>query len=273
MGRLRVRVELNKGRIGIPITKLASVVSAIHKFFGKICEDINVETNLDDWLAVHFEEGSLAFDVENPNIVDDSSASSFNRTLKRIGAFSPAAAGGYSDIPRATFLQFATIAKTIDPDEKVTFGLYIDGKDQPDYHYELTKNLASEIEEHFAQPDQLIYHGEVHGIIHSLLKEGDRLYFNVRDLNTSKLIKCFYRKDMYQQIINLLKKKDAIVYVTGEIRGNRNERKIESIRVEKVMISSDFSDKDFEDFFGCAPDLTGDLSTEDFISSIREDAN
>jgi hypothetical protein len=273
MARLRVRVELNKGRIGIPLAKLASVVDEIHRFFGKICEDVNVEASVEDWLALHFEEGSLAFDIENPSAVDDSSVTTFNRTLKRIGAFTASAADDYSDIPRATLLQYATIAKSIDADEKVIFGLYSEGEDQPGYRYELTKNVATDIEHYASKPEQTEYYGGVHGVIYSLVKEADRPFLNIRDLNTQKLIKCFYKKDMYEQIVGLLKKKEAVVYVYGLVRANRNERKIESIKADKFKISDDFSDKDFQDFFGCASDLTGELSTEDFISRIREDAH
>lgn len=273
MPKLRVRIELNKGRIGIPVGKLASVVDEIHKFFNSICEDVNVEANAEDWLALRFQEGSLAFDIENLNTVNDFSINAFNRTLRRIGAFTTATADDYSDIPRATLLQYARIAKPIDADERVIFNLYAGEEEKPSIAYELTKNIAVAIEEYASKPEQLEYYGGIQGIIHSLVKEGDRPYLNIRELTSQKLIKCFYLKNMYDVIVSLLKRKDAVVHVHGLIRGNRTDRKIDFIKADKFKVADDFSDKDFQDFFGCAPDLTGDLTTKDFISKLRDDTH
>ena len=77
---------------------------------------------------------------------------------------------------------------------------------------------------------------------------------------------------MYQDIVRLLKDKDAVVCVSGMIKANMADRRIEEIHAEKFGASEPFTDEDLEKFFGCAPNITGNQSTQQFIRKIR-DAN
>jgi hypothetical protein len=61
---LRIRVELNKGRKGIPMHKLAALTDEIQKFFQRMGLDLGVSAPKDRWLAVKFGNGSVAFDAE-----------------------------------------------------------------------------------------------------------------------------------------------------------------------------------------------------------------
>ena len=274
MAGLRIRVELNKGRVGIPLGKLALVADRIYRFFGKLCEDVRIEGKTEAWLAQKFENGSVAFDITNLNISDVSSVSNFKRAFRRISDFNPSSAEDYQDIPRSTFLLYAKIADPIDADEKVSFGLYAENEEKPSDWYDLTKEISVTMEEFFKGPEHIFYQGEVHGVIHSLIKESGRPHLRVRDLCTGRLIQCFYRKEMYREIVDLLKRKDAVVYISGAVSASWKDRTIESISAEKFHVAEEFADRDFIDFFGCAPDITGKETTEDFISGIREeDAN
>src|SRR5579872_5922967 len=64
MARLRVRIELNRGGIGVPLHKLASVVDEARKFFYMLAEDIHVDQSQGDWLGFDFGNESLNFTAE-----------------------------------------------------------------------------------------------------------------------------------------------------------------------------------------------------------------
>ena len=49
MSRLRIRMELNRGGVGVPLHKLASVVDEAQKFFRMLGEDVRIES----WVENH----------------------------------------------------------------------------------------------------------------------------------------------------------------------------------------------------------------------------
>jgi hypothetical protein len=52
---------------------------------------------------------------------------------------------------------------------------------------------------------------------------------------------------------------------------DRAKKIIEEMRVERLDKVEPLSEDEFRSFFGMSPDLTGDLSTQQFIDAIRED--
>ena len=113
MTRLRVRVELNRRKSGVPMEELVSVVEETRKFFHLLAEDVEIPADRGEWLASHFDPESLNFTAE------------FNgpATAEQIRAFG-SAFGGATSLRRETIAQFTHIADFIGEDELVGFGLY-----------------------------------------------------------------------------------------------------------------------------------------------------
>jgi hypothetical protein len=113
MARLRVRVELNRGGVGIPLLKLSSVVQEAEKFFQMLAEDVRIEKDRGEWLAFDFDNESLNFTAE---YVGPASP-------EQVQAFA-AAFDGTTSLRRATIAQFTHITDAIGEDELIGFGLY-----------------------------------------------------------------------------------------------------------------------------------------------------
>ncbi len=113
MNRLRVRVELNRRKTGVPIHELVSVVDETHKFFQLLAKDVQIDVDRGEWHATNFDPESLNFTAEF-----DGPASA-----PQIRAFS-SAFGGATSLRRDTIAQFTRIADFIGEDELVGFGLY-----------------------------------------------------------------------------------------------------------------------------------------------------
>jgi TonB family protein len=113
MTRLRVRVELNRRKTGVPMEELVSVVEETRKFFHLLAEDVEIPAERGEWLASHFDPESLNFTAE------------FNgpASAEQIRAFG-SAFGGATSLRRETIAQFTHIADFIGEDELVGFGLY-----------------------------------------------------------------------------------------------------------------------------------------------------
>ena len=113
MTRLRVRVELNRRKSGVPMEELVSVVEETRKFFHLLAEDVEIPADRGEWLASNFDPESLNFTAE------------FNgpASAEQIRAFG-SAFGGATSLRRETIAQFTHIADFIGEDELVGFGLY-----------------------------------------------------------------------------------------------------------------------------------------------------
>src|SRR6185436_4688778 len=120
MSRLRVRIELNRGGVGVPLDKLASVVQQSQSFFRMLGDDVHIDQSQGDWLGFDFDHESLNFTAEFVGPV----------TQDQVAAFH-AAFDGTTPLRRTTIAQFARIADAIEEDEVIGFGLYLNGGEDP----------------------------------------------------------------------------------------------------------------------------------------------
>ena len=113
MNRLRVRVELNRRKSGVPLEELVSVVEETRKFFHLLAEDVEIPVDRGEWQASNFDPESLNFTAEYNGPA----------SAEQIRAFG-SAFGGATSLRRETIAQFTHIADFIGEDELVGFGLY-----------------------------------------------------------------------------------------------------------------------------------------------------
>ena len=113
MNRLRVRVELNRRKSGVPLNELVSVVDETRKFFHLLAQDVEIPVERGEWQASNFDPESLNFTAEY----------SGPASAEQIRAFG-SAFGGATSLRRETIAQFTRIADFIGEDELVGFGLY-----------------------------------------------------------------------------------------------------------------------------------------------------
>ena len=113
MNRLRVRVELNRRKSGVPLDELVSVVDETRKFFQLLAQDVEIPVERGEWQASNFDPESLNFTAEY----------SGPASAEQIRAFG-SAFGGATSLRRETIAQFTHIADFIGEDELVGFGLY-----------------------------------------------------------------------------------------------------------------------------------------------------
>src|SRR5258708_26017000 len=116
MARLRVRIELNRGGVGVPLHKLASVVQESQRFLQMLAQDVHIEHNGGEWLAFDLDHESLNFTAEYVGPV----------SAEQVRAFF-AAFDGVTSLTRTTITQLTRVADGIDEDHMVGFGLYASG--------------------------------------------------------------------------------------------------------------------------------------------------
>lgn len=121
MARLRVRIELSRAGVGVPLHKLASVIAESQRFLAMLAEDVGIDQSKGEWLGFDFDPASVDFTAEYVGPVSAEQVQAFN-----------AAFDGTTSLRRATIAQFARITESIREDEVVGFGLFSsDEGDQP----------------------------------------------------------------------------------------------------------------------------------------------
>jgi hypothetical protein len=262
MNRIRIPVILNKGKIGIPLYKLSAIVKETENFLKMLAEDIALPGDKKQWLGLDFKSNSVDFIAEYTTPVELSKALQFANTFDNIrrGKDVPGVRGN-------TRYQYASIAEQLDEDEIIEFGIYKDPESLIAEFFPLSKKdlpmIIGEIQ------GAVESYGAVQGVIHSVFMGSQPKHFFLRELSTDNLIKCIYSSGQYPELVKVLREESAVVHVYGLITTDMVNLKIEQMVMQQIEAAERLSDKEFEEFFGMCPNLTGQFSTQDFISKVR----
>jgi hypothetical protein len=268
MARIKVRFELNKGRIGAPLSKLGDISKQAEKFLRALAVDVKISVKAEEWLAVNFKNGSVSYDAEYQGELTPAEIDAFNRNLEFLADYEPESEGANGLVSPMTALEFARLGTIIDPDEVIGLGIYGLDRTRPKWRrisYAKTADMRAQLEA------PVPAYSAVQGIIHSLQKEVRRPFFRVRELATDSLVTCFYPMRLYADVIEALRERTTVLHVAGDTVFDRATRAIVELNVDRIERARMLASEEFEQLFGAAPDFTGDLSTDDYLDEIRQD--
>jgi len=266
---LRIRVEFNKGRVGMPLDKLVSATGHTERFLELLARDLNLGAGGHVWLAERFENASIDFDCRYAVALEPERVSRGQRALRQIFT------NHYDDTEVAVLIrpdtrrQFARIADPLDADETAQFGLYGGGNGNPTEWFTLTKDLSAEIAEPAVMPRESW--GEVQGVVHSFFKEVEQPYLKIRELSTRQLVNCYFKREMYQAAVDVLNDPEAVVFVEGRVREDAETGLATEIEVMDFRLAPEFILADYEAALGSQPGYTEELSTGEFINNQRDE--
>jgi hypothetical protein len=269
VARLRIKIELNPGGVGVRLDKLAKISEEIEKFLRSLGQDCGAGIDLGEWLAKDFYDGSFGSVVEYVKNVEPVAAVKFNAGLRFFSRFK----NGHlpPNYSPATVRQFIEIGDVIEADEVIKLGIFDDvdahhDKEEPAWE-SITKLVTRNVDEVFHE--EYKYEGTLLGKLGTWYKDSN--YFNLRDMTSGLLIKCFYRADMYEMIYALYDDKDAVVNLSGAITSERISGLVKEMRISWARSYTPLSDTEYNKLFGLAPDLTGDMTTVEYIDRTRSD--
>jgi hypothetical protein len=269
MPQFKMRVTLFKGQESIELSRLSSLPEELAKLFKSIGDDAGVLPMQNQWRASKFSDGSLGFEVATHEGLTQKSAAVCRRIATSVLAGKPQAAHA-AGATEKTFLQYAQVAKKIHPGESVALSILpAKGGKRAAKPYLVTSEVVERLTE--AVRPFIEYHGTVLGVIHAFYKEAERPHFDLRDISRDNIVKCFFARDLYNDVVGALAPRERRVHVSGTVRANRLSKTIDSISVERLMLVDPLSEEDFEKFFGIAPTMTGDIGAAEYVSSLRED--
>lgn len=270
MSTLRVRFKLNPGRTGIALGKLSKQSENIELFLRSLAFDLGENDAPYMWLAKDFKNGSVYNTAELQAVVTAENATKFNDAVQSLAKFKT---GSSVKLPKfitaATVNKFASLRQSLDADEEIGIALFdIDsGKLKRWNHVDRLQleQIADSIEA------EVRYVGAVMGRTHEWNKGAKEPYIIIRELNSGELVKCIYADIDYDKVAKLFNRKTAVVIIEGGMTFNRITGKSEVQLATNFDFAPDLLDDNYERFFGCAPNMTGSLSTEEFIAKGRDD--
>lgn len=258
MSEITLKIELNKGRRGIVMQKLAKIAEETEKFLESFAADVNLSKI--EWLADNFENGSVIFEVHYAGIADPNLIALGKKALAHV--INPKTTFEALDfgISQQTLLHFAKIAHPLDIDDYIGIGTW---NGDSKFHMEkLTKERANQIEQ---QANQLLeQYAGFQGTITALFKENNSCW--LVDYLTGKRVVCHFKPAQYSKIWKLLERRDALVNVEGWYLTKGSEK---WLRVQEIRELPEYQDGDIDKFFGCDKSFTGDKTTEEFLEDLR----
>lgn len=269
MKTARIRVELNKGRRGIPLNKLSRITAAFFKFLQKLSVDIGAAEESEQWLAERFENNSVDFDCLNPRLHDEARVGRCHRALRYVMNNDLSDDEMNITVRRDTKISYYSVTDYIDDDEDIKLGLYGNGSDtNPTEWFLLNKMSVSLVDE--IKPENPIYHGEAQGIVHAFYKESKHPKLVIRELSTGNLIDCFFDKEMYQSAVETLQDPESVLFVEGEVVEDGATGNVISITASDFRLAPEFKLAEFESMIGKFPEaITGGKSMEEFLELAR----
>jgi len=267
MAQVKVRIELNKGRTGTPLDKLGDVAKQFERFLRSLASDLKLEGAKSEWLAVTFRNGSVSWDAALQDDIPETQVRRFNECLEFIADFDPDSEGTNALVSPRTILEYHRLGERIDVDEVIGIGIYSGARSRLKWR-RIEYRRASRIRRAMEEP--ILSYGSVQGLLHSVILEAKRPYFTVHELGAEQVVRCFYEVGLYDQVIQALAHRNAIIHATGDMRLDRATRSIAEMDVERIDQVQPLTDEEFRTFFGMAPDLTGALSTQEYLEEYRD---
>jgi hypothetical protein len=271
--QIRIRILLNKGRHGIPLTKLPKIIGELQEFLEDLSQDVGIRDG-SGWQGTDFRNGSLDFLAVKNAPVSDAEYRCFNESIRNVATNHPD-----ERVSRRTRNQFAKIASPIDPDEVINMGIEkepiapidpaqpLASEEEIFEWHELTKQMAHQI--HISAQSKVRALASIQGIIHSVFIEAEQPHFQLRELSSKNLIRCTYTDSQYGDLAEALRTKKAVVHVYGLSTTDMLGRKIDQMEVERIEVAPALDKSFLDNFFGCAPGLSDHSQAQAVIDDTR----
>lgn len=269
MTTLRLRFKLNPDRPGVALGKLSKQTESIEMFLRSLAADLGLSDAPNLWLAKEFKNGSCISTAEMQAVVDASLLAEFNAGVEALIGFDGDKHVAPAFVSAATIGRFAAIRQGLDIGEPIGLSTF-DIKTGRPKRWRLVDRLH--FEKVAASIDsEVLYVGAVMGTTYDWIKGAKEPYLTIRELNSAELVKCVYSDEDYAKVASLFADKAAFVIIGGTVVYDRITGKTEVTRATTFDLAPEFADEEFERFFGCAPNLTGSLGTDDFVKGGRND--
>lgn len=262
MSTPKIKIQLNKGKHGVELEKLAGIAKETAKFLTSLSVDLGQPEA--EWVAYNFENGSVCFEVESKrDIVVEPVL--WKKALRSVMA------NDFSDpelsvrIRPETRTRYFDISRALPETDYVGFGIFQNGDSSKVEWHRLDKTIAGTAATALAPKSES--QGEIQGIVHAFFKETKTPKLVMRELASRNLVDCYFEEKMYAHAVELLRDRDGVIFVEGSVAESETGE-ITEIHVSDFTPAPEFDERWFESKIGAFPGaLTG---TQDAAAALDE---
>jgi hypothetical protein len=264
---LRVRMILNEGGEGVPLSQLTDIAEEAEKFLRYLADDTGITVRRNEWLARNFENRSVRFDIERETSIPVDLAKDFNQNFEYVDRVKGERKALNGTVKHRTLVQYAKIAKALGPHEKLAFGLYLPDQETPYRNLPLTKREAEILSAFLSE--EVTYRGSIHGMFHDISIE--EFFFHLRPARGGNLVRCDFEEPLYDDVHDASARRHAMVYAHGLITARRVDREITKVVVDRIKVAPALTEERYQAFFGSDPEYTGSIRSEDFAERWQDE--
>lgn len=271
MARLRIRLRFNPGRDGAPLDKLGELAVQVEKFLRSFAADIGVDAKKGEWLASSFTNESVAYDVSYADPVAPETSAAGNELVQQLVGADPIGACNRGAFSYGTLAEFSRIGKGMAPDDKFLVGVYAaDSANEPQW-LEVPYRKTAEIRQFLEAP--YVVDGSVQGTFHGWVPGALPPFFNVRDMDSGLLVKCICTEAQYKLVHASTGEPNTLLTIYGDVEFDKGDNSIVQVQVRDIEQVRPLTPEEFARLNGAIPDATGDLTTDQYISQIRDETD
>jgi hypothetical protein len=260
MSEIKLKFVLNKGRHGILLHKLTRIADEAEKFLLSFSEDLNLDKN--EWVADSFRNGSVSFTISYVGPAEDKQLNRARKALAIVADPKTKVSDLNGDLSNRTYVQFAKIAHPIDSDDVIGLGVVNEKGKLVTKDFTKERAIQIEREMNVTTEEFIGFQGE----ITAMFREGSCW---VKDSITSDRIVCKFKPNQYRKIWQLLKDLEGFVDIEGwAVMKNGT---LDHLKIESIDASADYQEGDIDKFFGSAPNFTGNMTTGEYLSELRDE--
>lgn len=260
----KIKIQLNKGKRGVELEKLAGIAKETAKFLISLSVDLGQPEA--EWVAYNFENGSVCFEVESKrDLVVDPVL--WKEALHSVMANDLSDAELAVRIRPETRARYFDISRVLPETDYVNFGIFQNGDASNMEWHRLDKGVAGTAATALAPKTES--HGEIQGIVHAFFKETKTPKLVMRELASRSLVDCYFEEQMYAHAVELLRDKDGVIFVEGTV-SESEAGDITEIRVSDFTPAPEFDEGWLESKIGAFPGaLTGTQDAAEALDQFR----
>ncbi len=263
MSKLTLRIRFNEGRAGVKLSQLSAITSSLEKFLESFTTDLGVRIPAENLIAQEFKNESVSYAVEasyDPEVFTPNLNIALNSYLKSLNDVS-------KKFTSTTNQNFKNLISHVPNEDKIKFTVYDSGREigtseirPADFEFTID-NLESS------------HHFQLTGSVYAIRigdSKASEFSFQIREEISKNLITCITKSEkIYNEMIEALKDRNLFVIVEGMYTEFTDNTKKPTMEVLDFRISPEFDLEYFEKMLGTKPNLLGNLTTNQYLNSIR----
>jgi hypothetical protein len=269
MPNIKIPIKLNRAGNLISTDRLQSTLYSVPEYLKSYGSDIGIGES-ERWYVGNAHQknvkDAISFDLISSGDYSQVDVSTFIEGLSW-----PEREQSYAEsihISDRTIAAFLKVAKNLGDEDKIKIRSAESQQGKSKWTV-IDKILVAKIAKR--QFKYIEFYGDVQGRVKGFGSEGNKNQLKIRELLFNSIVECEFDNGLYESVIKILQKRNAMVRAYGLCTATRHDARIVRMHIEKIEASPAYFDGDIQRFKGCCPELQVDVSGDNVPEWLRDE--